>query len=579
MLLLTNHIGYERLGPKKAIIQTEQPHLSSYTAQLICATSEQTVATFAVEEQGKVANWHQGYFYLIDFSSFTDSGDYFLQVEDSRSSYFTVGEHILLNQTLSDVIHYFKSQRCGGVFDQQDRQVPVLNANQTVDVHGGWYDASGDVSKYLSHLSYANYLNPQQTPMVVWNILKGLSLLEGSEDIAAFTRTRLIEEALFGADFLVRMQNEKGFFYMTVFDKWSKDTAQREICAYETQLGHKFDDYQAGFRQGGGVAIAALAAASRLGVHGEYDQQKYRNAAENGYWHLKEHNTRYLNDGEENIIDEYCALLASVELFKATKETRYLEESRLWAQRLVARQMSDEQIQHFWSANQDGSRPYFHAAEAGLPVIALCEYLAIEEDAVQTESVKRIVNRACEFEIKISNKVTNPFGYPRQYVKGVNESKRDAFFVAHNNESGYWWQGENARLGSLATMAYLAQPHIASQEIQQQLSVFAQDALNWIVGLNPYDMCMLDGHGRNNPDYLPQYGFFNAKGGVCNGITGGFEDEEDIAFNPPAQKDDMLQNWRWGEQWIPHGAWYLLAIMSQAQHISQLATSKNIKEQ
>ncbi|HAV1547154.1 TPA: glycoside hydrolase family 9 protein [Vibrio parahaemolyticus] len=579
MLLLTNHIGYERLGPKKAIIQTEQPHLSSYTAQLICATSEQTVATFTVEEQSKVANWHQGYFYLIDFSSFTDSGDYFLQVEDSRSSYFTVGEHILLNQTLSDVIHYFKSQRCGGVFDQQDRQVPVLNANQTVDVHGGWYDASGDVSKYLSHLSYANYLNPQQTPMVVWNILKGLSLLEGSEDIAAFTRTRLIEEALFGADFLVRMQNEKGFFYMTVFDKWSKDTAQREICAYETQLGHKFDDYQAGFRQGGGVAIAALAAASRLGVHGEYDQQKYRNAAENGYWHLKEHNTQYLNDGEENIIDEYCALLASVELFKATKETRYLEESRLWAQRLVARQMSDEQIQHFWSANQDGSRPYFHAAEAGLPVIALCEYLAIEDDSVQTESVKRIVNRACEFEIKISNKVTNPFGYPRQYVKGVNESKRDAFFVAHNNESGYWWQGENARLGSLATMAYLAQPHIASQEIQQQLSVFAQDALNWIVGLNPYDMCMLDGHGRNNPDYLPQYGFFNAKGGVCNGITGGFEDEEDIAFNPPAQKDDMLQNWRWGEQWVPHGAWYLLAIMSQAQHISQLATSKNIKEQ
>ncbi|HHX8338060.1 glycoside hydrolase family 9 protein [Vibrio alginolyticus] len=579
MLLLTNHIGYERLGPKKAIIQTEQPHLSSYTAQLICATSEQTVATFAVEEQGKVANWHQGYFYLIDFSSFTTSGDYFLQVEDTRSSSFIVGEHILLDQTLSDVIHYFKSQRCGGIFDQQDRQLPVLNSNKKVDVHGGWYDASGDVSKYLSHLSYANYLNPQQTPMVVWNILKGVSLLEGSEDITAFTRTRLIEEALFGADFLVRMQNEKGFFYMTIFDKWSKDTAQREICAYETQLGHKFDDYQAGFRQGGGVAIAALAAASRLSVHGEYDQQKYRNAAENGYWHLKEHNTQYLNDGEENIIDEYCALLACVELFKATKETRYLEESRLWAQRLVARQMSDEQIQHFWSANQDGSRPYFHAAEAGLPVIALCEYLSIEDDSARAESVKRIVNLACEFEITISNKVINPFGYPRQYVKGVNESKREAFFVAHNNESGYWWQGENARLGSIATMAYLAQPHIASQEVQQQLSVFAQDALNWVVGLNPYDMCMLDGHGRNNPDYLPQYGFFNAKGGVCNGITGGFEDEEDIAFNPPAQKEDVLQNWRWGEQWLPHGAWYLLAIMSQAQHVSQLATSKNMKEE
>ncbi|GAK23367.1 glucosamine-link cellobiase [Vibrio sp. JCM 19052] len=579
MLLLTNHIGYERLGPKKAIIQTSRPRLSSYTALLVCADSHQTVATLTVEKQGKVANWHQGHFYLIDFSSFNTPGNYYLRFDHLRSSHFEIGEHILFDRTLSDVIHYFKSQRCGGIFDQQDRQAPLLNSEETADVHGGWYDASGDVSKYLSHLSYANYLNPQQTPMVVWNMLKGLSLLDGDDKLAKFTATRLIEEALFGADFLVRMQNEKGFFYMTVFDKWSKDTAQREICAYETQLGHKFDDYQAGYRQGAGVSIAALASAARLEVHGEFDQQKYRNAAENGYWHLKEHNTQYLNDGEENIIDEYCALLAAVELFKTTKETRYLEESRVWANRLSARQMNDEHIQHFWAANQDGSRPYFHAAEAGLPVIALCEYLAIEDDSERASVAKQIITQACEFEVSITNRVKNPFGYPRQYVKGVDEAKRDAFFVAHNNESGYWWQGENARLGSLATMAYLVQPFIESEILKQQLSKLAQDSINWIVGLNPYDMCMLDGHGRNNPDYLPQYGFFNAKGGVCNGITGGFEDEEDIAFNPPAQKDDMLQNWRWGEQWIPHGAWYLLAVMSQAQHISTLANSQAFKEQ
>nr|WP_321274990.1 glycoside hydrolase family 9 protein [uncultured Vibrio sp.] len=569
MLLLTNHIGYERLGPKKAVIQTEQSQLSSDTATLVCAKSDKTVATFAVQKQGKVANWHQGYFYLIDFSSFEIPGHYYLCLDNVCSSHFEVGEQLLLNRTLSDVIHYFKSQRCGGIFDHADRQATLLNSEQTADVHGGWYDASGDVSKYLSHLSYANYLNPQQTPMVVWNMLKGLSLLQASDSIAAFTRTRLIEEALYGADFLVRMQNEKGFFYMTVFDKWSKDTAQREICAFETQLGHKFDDYQAGFRQGGGVAIAALATASRIDVHGEFDQQQYLNTAENGYWHLKEHNKQYLNDGEENIIDEYCALLASVELFKTTKQSRYLDESRLWASRLAGRQMSDEKFKHFWSANQDGSRPYFHAAEPGLPVIALCEYLSIEDDSELAASTKQTVNQACEFELKLTNRVTNPFGYPRQYVKGVEESKRDAFFVAHNNESGYWWQGENARLGSLAAMAYLAQPYIESKEKQQQLVRLGQDALNWIVGLNPYDMCMLDGHGQNNPDYLPQFGFFNAKGGICNGITGGFDDEEDIAFNPPAQKDDTLQNWRWGEQWIPHGAWYLLAIISQAHHLPQ----------
>ena len=41
---------------------------------------------------------------------------------------------------------------------------------------------------------------------------------------------------------------------------------------------------------------------------------------------------------------------------------------------------------------------------------------------------------------------------------------------------------------------------------------------------------MLQGHGRNNPPYQP--GFHNAPGGVCNGVTSGFDDEADIAFRP-----------------------------------------------
>ena len=47
------------------------------------------------------------------------------------------------------------------------------------------------------------------------------------------------------------MQAPEGFFYTTVFDKWSKDEHQREICSYATQKGLKSADYQAGFRQGG----------------------------------------------------------------------------------------------------------------------------------------------------------------------------------------------------------------------------------------------------------------------------------------------------------------------------------------
>ncbi|MEC6832164.1 glycoside hydrolase family 9 protein [Photobacterium toruni] len=571
MQLLINHLGYECFNTKQALLQTTSQTLSGQ-AELVCNLTNQTIMQLPLTACGTTAQWHTGNIYQIDFSSYQKAGDYRIRYANIETPVFSIAEGILMQRTFSDVLHYFKSQRCSGIYDHADSQAQLLNSDTNVDVRGGWYDASGDVSKYLSHLSYANYLNPQQTPMIVWNMLKAYEIAEDQTDIADFTRVRLLEEALFGADFLVRMQSDDGFFYMTVFDKWSKSPAQRDICAYATQDGIKTDDYQAGFRQGGGMAIAALAAAARITTlpscsripHSDNVQSElYLQAAEHGYWHLKQHNINYLNDNTENIIDEYCALLAAVELYRATHQQRYLTEMRDWSQRLSQRQMSDQNVNHYWSATTDGSRPYYHAAEAGLPAIALMQYLSAEPDTKHQQQLRPVLVNALHFELTLTAEVNNPFGYPRQYTKAVNSDKQTAFFVAHNNESGYWWQGENARIASLASMAFMAQTHLTDDALKQQLMQYGQQLMNWILGLNPFDMCMLDGHGHNNPDYLPQLGFSNAKGGVCNGITSGFENEQDIAFNPAEQKNDMLQNWRWGEQWIPHGGWYLLATTLQ----------------
>ncbi|WP_256383266.1 glycoside hydrolase family 9 protein [Photobacterium toruni] len=571
MQLLINHLGYECFNTKQALLQTTSQTLSGQ-AELVCNLTNQTIMQLPLTACGTTAQWHTGNIYQINFSSYQKAGDYRIRYANIETPVFSIAEGILMQRTFSDVLHYFKSQRCSGIYDHADSQAQLLNSDTNVDVRGGWYDASGDVSKYLSHLSYANYLNPQQTPMIVWNMLKAYEIAEDQTDIADFTRVRLLEEALFGADFLLRMQSDDGFFYMTVFDKWSKSPAQRDICAYATQDGIKTDDYQAGFRQGGGMAIAALAAAARITTlpscsripHSNNVQSElYLQAAEHGYWHLKQHNINYLNDNAENIIDEYCALLAAVELYRATHQQRYLTEMRDWSQRLSQRQMSDQNVNHYWSATTDGSRPYYHAAEAGLPAIALMQYLSAEPDTKHQQQLRPVLVNALHFELTLTAEVNNPFGYPRQYTKAVDGDKQTAFFVAHNNESGYWWQGENARIASLASMAYMAQDHLTDPKLKQHLMDYGQQLMNWILGLNPFDICMLDGHGHNNPDYLPQLGFSNAKGGVCNGITSGFENEQDIAFNPAAQKDDMLQNWRWGEQWIPHGGWYLLATALQ----------------
>ncbi|HEX4511099.1 MAG TPA: hypothetical protein VH328_13510, partial [Burkholderiaceae bacterium] len=152
----------------------------------------------------------------------------------------------------------------------------------------------------------------------------------------------------------------------------------------------------------------------------------------------------------------------------------------------------------------------------------------------------------------------NPLGYPRQRIVMPGRAASTQFFVPHDNESGYWWQGENARLGSLATSARAAQClQLADDAFDAGLAAYAQRALDWLFGANPFDACMLQGWGHDPPRYEP--GFWNAPGGVCNGITSGLVDENDIDFRQPHETDPS-HSWRWTEQWIPHAAWLFCAL-------------------
>ncbi|MEA1911149.1 MAG: glycoside hydrolase, partial [Spirochaetota bacterium] len=87
---------------------------------------------------------------------------------------------------------------------------------------------------------------------------------------------------------------------------------------------------------------------------------------------------------------------------------------------------------------------------------------------------------------------------------------------------------------------------------------YSQNQLNWILGLNPFDICMVQGFGRNNPEYEKEWR--NFQGGIVNGITSGYLNENDIDFLPPEAADKGDHRWRWSEQWLPHAVWYLIAI-------------------
>ena len=561
MNILYNHLGYSSNAKKVALVQrsTETTN-GSFT---VYDATERT-AVYSGKLTERKSSWRDWQFWEADFSSVQTEGHYFLVIDGMSPPLVTPSFQIHTNlydsQIISDLVHYLKSQRCTGIFDLADSNCPKLGSNERVDegveervdVHGGWYDASGDASKYLSHMSYTNFMNPQQIPQVVWNLIDGRSRMP---EQSVWLDERMVDEALHGADFLVRMLDAEGYFYMTVFDRWSKDVSQREICSYTTQQGHKFDTYQAGYRQGAGVAIAALARAASLPRNGEFSRVSYLAAAEKGFAHLEQHNRDYLDDGTENIIDDYCALLAAVELFSVTRNPDYAKAAEVRAQSLTQRQTA---AGWFW-ADDAQTRSYFHAAEAGLPYLALMRFMEVMPESTIATTCRTCVELGLKNELRMTFDCdVNPFFYPRQYVQMPGGQGDVRFFIPHENESGYWWQGENARIASLASAALAAVSFFAQDAVFcSDLNRYAQTNLDWIFGFNPFDTCMMQGHGRNNPRY--EKGFRNAPGGVCNGITSGLENEEDIDFRHPADTVPT-HSWRWTEQWLLHGLWLFHAL-------------------
>ncbi len=131
--------------------------------------------------------------------------------------------------------------------------------------------------------------------------------------------------------------------------------------------------------------------------------------------------------------------------------------------------------------------------------------------------------------------------------------------MPHKNETGYWWQGENARLASLSCALSSAMPYLS--EVRKPLARrYAWDQLDWILGLESlrHVHARWRRHGTI-PEYHESGGNLNYRGGVCNGITGA-DDETDIAFMPPPYDKDVNNRWRWAEQWLPHSAWLMLAL-------------------
>ncbi|MDC8784230.1 glycoside hydrolase family 9 protein [Roseateles koreensis] len=574
LVVRLNEVALERLGPKVAVVEASE----ALDATGAGRAHFKLTRDGAVVLQGPLTRlpafqaWGPGRrYFAADFSALAEDGVYrveaFVGGRRAVSAPVKVGVHALFAATAAQLLDYFHANRHVG---EGDRHIRIFDTDRFVDVWGGWKDAGGDTGKYLSHLSYANFFNPQQAPLVTWVLAKTYDSAPALYAEAKLD-ARVLREVFWGADYLHRILDPEGYFYLTVFDKWGTDNAERMVTGFEGLEGNYTRNYKAAFRAGGGAAIAALARASMLaqksGQQGEFAGVQYLADAERAFDHLQRNNTRYCADGTENIIDDYTALIAATELLRATEKPIYLEAARLRAQHLYQRMTPQG-----WFVSDAGSRPYYHGVEAGMPVISLVNYLELETDVLHVQQARQTVAASLKHQLALNQGVANPYNYARQtfstYKKGQLSPKvQTGFFMPHDNETQYWWQGESASLASLSAAAVMGGRLVAAEPrgsfgVSQALAEFAQNQMDWTLGRNPYGITLLYGFGSHNPPSAESAGEM-VVGGISNGITGATLSATGagITFAPGPDENQ----WRWVEQWLPHSTWFLLAAVTLAQ--------------
>lgn len=581
--VLVDQVGYEPQATKLAMVATTAGEAAPNHFSLVNVDTGKTVLDSPLVPAGRVHDWRGMVFWRADFSAWRERGHYAVRVSSPNgqvtSSPFTIDSEILERQTLSNILYYFKGQRVSGDFNKADRLLANPDQpSQQVDSQGGWYDATGDYGVHLSHQNLTSYFNPQQVPLVAWSLLASYRVLEVRND-ENFTeyRRRMLDEGLYGADYLMRIKTREGSFFQSIMAPGREKLAKDRIIGnpnWRTQIKSSAADsaahtaqrtvqhtYEASFRAGGGMAIAALALASTMPEEGDFKRAQYMNAATDAFRFLSQHNRELINDGVENIVDDYCILMAATELYRASHEDQYREAAAARARSLIARLTTNEKWHDYWRADAQ-TRPFFHPSDAGLPVISLLNYYQVASPEEQ-KSIRDSVRRSLRFEMDVTSEVNNPFGYARQLVRMGDGTIRTAFFFPHDTEAAPWWQGEDARLASLAAAARMAMPLFSDdREFSAKLSDYAWNQLHWILGRNPFDVSLLVGSGHGDAAYMffRSYKYTNPPGAIVNGITASADSEDGIAFNQGFAVTGKDEDWRWTEGWLPHSAWYLYAV-------------------
>ncbi|HQE61092.1 MAG TPA: glycoside hydrolase family 9 protein [Candidatus Latescibacteria bacterium] len=540
--VLVNQVGYNVGLPKTFTVQCNAPLEVGGSFRVIAPIAgpgKEFVTVFegALEPAGRIGEWERTY-WRGDFSRLDIPNNYYIEARvgdlEAESPVFALGNNFVAERTLDTAQRFYWYQRCGMAIPgwheacHLDDRITTADG-YTRDVAGGWHDA-GDYNKYNGF-----------TPHSVW------ALLYTHEQRADLCRTirngphcDILDEALWGAEFLRKMQEPvSGKLWDRVFSGYGHwNTPESET---DNRFGDEKDRVAAGEARNLWL-VASFAHIGRVLRNAEFTDRALR------HWKL----CRDL--GNEGLHHNAAQLIAAHELLRTTGDTGLVEVEEQCVRHILACQGADENYDG-WFANAPGGKPAYSIVDNGLPAASLALWVRANPTRNLAVDVLGSLVRYTGFLTRIAD---NPFGISKFYTGDA-----EAFFYQFPEESS-WHVGQNSQYLSEAWAAFL----IFQVTRRKEALSHGLKQLDWVLGANPYGICMLHGEGRvNTATAHHRYNTIVGQpqgavpGSVFNGITR-FRPECDVPLWDLLEKGTPA--YECNEPWIPHNAYYLLAVTELA---------------
>lgn len=185
--------GYQADGPKQAIVSAT--HVGAEFTLREAATGSVAATVPAMSTSTTT-----GTYGVIDFTTVDEPGTYFLDGDGLSTRPFAIGGDDIWDASRWKVLNYIFSQRCGydvpGIHSTCHTDLRSVHGNLSIPYCGGWHDA-GDLS--------------QQTLQTAETAHALFEAYETARDRNPILAARLLEEARWGLDFVVRNRYGDGY--------------------------------------------------------------------------------------------------------------------------------------------------------------------------------------------------------------------------------------------------------------------------------------------------------------------------------------------------------------------------------